>query len=60
MPVIVEKCDGADRPCPRASRSPSRFRKSVPRFSDRNLRQNKRLSRRGEAKQVCLAIQTER
>jgi hypothetical protein len=36
--------------------SPSRFRKSVARFSDRNLRQNKRLSRRsvGEATQVCL------
>ena len=34
----------------------SRFRKSVSRFSDRNLRQNKSLSRRnvGEATQVCL------
>ena len=42
----------------RAACGVSRFRKSVSRFSDRNLRQNKRLSRRsvGEATQVCLAI----
>ena len=38
----------------------SRFRKGVPRFSDGNLRQNKRLSRPGvgEATQVCLDSQS--
>jgi hypothetical protein len=49
-PLLLPQCKGL--------RILSRFRKSITRFSDKNLQQNKRLSRRsvGEATQVCLGF----